>query len=162
MRLILENGLNQRVINPNVLINQLSNFNQKKDKYITLVNDASEYIQSIKTPQGRYILEFKNSLSELYVSKRDDLTIEKIVKIFNDYYNGNDSWKDQIQLEHIKLFPYSSSKPKIKLNKLEQIDEALKNCLPINFKFLFDSFESQNIHGAIFFLSLALFIYIIK
>ncbi|MCC2646431.1 MAG: hypothetical protein K0R02_496 [Rickettsiaceae bacterium] len=175
MHLILVNGSNLKIVHSNLLIKYLKDFDRGNDQYISLKCDKHGYIQSIKTLDKRYILEFKDILGELYISKRDNLTIEEIIRIFMDYFNGNYSWKERFQWEHIELFPNNTKRefhwrdlnkiffnnPEIKLHWDEKVDKAFKNFFPMDFNYLFESVETIYIKGAIFFSIISLILYIL-
>lgn len=77
-----------------LITGSLQALNSDDDSFLILSKDGMSYIQTCKTSDGHYVLEYQEgSLAEHYECADEMLNFQKVSMAFTSYLNGTDEWK---------------------------------------------------------------------
>jgi len=77
-----------------LITRSLQSLNSDDDSFLILSKDEMSYIQTCKTVDGHYVLEYQEgSLAEHYKCADEMLSFQKVSMAFTSYLNGTDEWK---------------------------------------------------------------------
>jgi hypothetical protein len=80
-----------------LIIRSLQSLNSDDDSFLILSKDEMSYIQTCKTSDGRYVLEYQEgSLAEHYECTDGMLNFQKVSMAFTSYLKGSDEWKTSL------------------------------------------------------------------
>ncbi len=81
-----------------LITSSLQALNSDDDSFLILSKDEMSYIQTCKTSDGRYVLEYQEgSLEEHYECADEMLNFQKVLMAFTSYLNGADEWKTSLR-----------------------------------------------------------------
>lgn len=90
-----------------LIIRSLQALGREDDSFLILSKDEMSYIQTCKTSDGHYVMEYQEgSLEDHYECADDILNFQKVSLAFTSYFNGSDEWKTSLQWQPLG---YSSS-----------------------------------------------------
>lgn len=77
-----------------LITSSLQALNGDDDSFLILSKDEMNYIQTCKTSDGHYVLEYQEgSLEDHYECADEMLNFQKVSMAFTSYLNGTDEWK---------------------------------------------------------------------
>lgn len=80
-----------------LIASSLHTLNADDDSFLILSKDTMSYIQTCKTSDGNFVLEYQEgSLDEHYECTDKMLTFQKVSTTFTSYLNGSEEWKTSL------------------------------------------------------------------
>lgn len=80
-----------------LITRSLHALNGDDDSFLILSKDEISYIQTCKTSDGHYVLEYQEgSLAVHYECADEVLNFQKVLMAFTSYLNGTDEWKTSL------------------------------------------------------------------
>lgn len=100
MKLELNGTELSQTLDDALITSSLQSLNGDNNSFLILSKDTMSYIQTCKTSDGHYVLEYQEgSLEEHYECADEMLNFQKVSMAFSSYLKGTDEWKTSLRWE---------------------------------------------------------------